>query len=326
MGTEDPQLADGGATQGAASGAPQPVAEAVASPHVLDLAYGYLANDVLVPCPTGFAILDKHLCGGFIPSGIYTIAGGTGVGKSSLILAIAQRLAFDYGKRVVYLSLEMTGEELIERAICQSTRKTIPQLHQIREAGQLETLLKPFLALCKASKFRIEDQRKASLDDLEVLFDEMRRVGEPIPDVLVIDHVQQQSFAEGMSRTEAVANYMGDLKDFAKRYRLIVLLASQINREGRKESRAESFHLKQSSAIEENSDVVLLCHREDLREPAPDVEAPVEPVEFKLRIAKHRRGPRSELTLMFHPDRYAFDEPESGWTPKRNTTETILVV
>lgn len=303
----------------------QPMAETLTSPQVHDLAMHYLQYDGMLPVSSGLRLLDKHLEGGFLPGSIYTFGGRPGEGKTSLVLSIARRMAFEMGKRVIFVSLEMTSRELIERLLCQTWRKSVRQLREMRNAGLLADGMRPFLDLCRNASFRIEDDREGTLVDLENMFEELQSRSEPLPDVLIIDHLQHRLFNEGASRADAIANYMTDLKGFAKRYHLILIVCSQINREGRKEGRAELHHLKSSGAIEEASDAVLLCECPTLEKTIVSPDAAAEPTEYKIRIAKHRRGPLSELTFLFHPAIYEFDEPEGGWKPV-NTNDPIPVL
>lgn len=309
------------------------MAETVSSPgtHIYDLTQQYLTNGAVQTLSTGFRRLDETLGGGFCPGSIYVVGGRPGEGKSSLALSIARRMAFDHKRRVIYLSLEMTAQELIERAICQTTRKPFPELKKLRDTGQLEALLTPFLALCQQSSFKIEDDRGATKIDLMVLLEENRTAQEPLPEIIIIDHLQHQLFTEGMNRADAIANYLADLKMLAKRENIVFLVCSQLNREVYKEKggKIQLHHLKSSGAIEEVADCVMLCHKISLESDTMSREEQSQPTEFKIIIAKHRRGPLDELTMTFHPTIYEFEEPEGSWAPKAkklNLDEIVSVV
>jgi len=84
-------------------------------------------------------------------------------------------MAFDKGRRVVFVSLEMTAQELVERALCQTSRKTQAQLQSIRASGEMAALMTPFLATGQASRFKIEDQRGGTIEDLSILLEETKR-------------------------------------------------------------------------------------------------------------------------------------------------------
>lgn len=296
------------------------MASTVAS-HVKDLTLAYLAGDGVPVLPSGFPLLDRALNGGFVPGSIYVLGGFPGSGKTSFALSIARRMAFD-GRRVLFLSLEMGALELIERALCQFTFQPETALHALRAEGRLAEAARPFLACCEQAAFKIEDSLAATKADLMVLLEEAPE-GEA-PELLVIDHIQHQVLTEGLSRADALANYMADLKSLAKRHALAILACSQFNRSGRNEKKAQLWHLKSSGALEEVADCVLLCDKANLDD--LDLRAQCEPTEFTVRVAKHRRGPLSEFTLLFHPDRYEFVQPSSTWRPKAQGGEATVVV
>ena len=292
----------------------------VRTPHIYDLAQHYLTNSYLEAIPTGFKRLDEALGGGFCPGSIYVIGGRPGEGKSSLALSIARRMAFEHGRRVIYLSLEMTSQELIERAVCQTTHKPLEVLKEWRSAGQLGEMMAPFLALCQQASFKIEDDRGATKIDLLVLLEENRTANEPLPELIIIDHLQHQLFTEGMNRADAIANYLADLKALAKKEHLIFLVCSQLSRAVYQDKgKLQLNHLKSSGAIEEVADCVMLCQKVSLEADRLTREEQSQPTEFKILIAKHRRGPLDELTFIFHPSIYEFEEPVGSWTPKTST-------
>ena len=293
----------------------EPMASKIISSHIFDLAQQFVRSEACKCVSTGIPLLDRALEGGLVAGSIYTLSGRPGTGKTSLALSIARRMAFDGGKRVVFLSLEMTALELVERMVCQTTRIPSKRLKLLRDAGQLAELMKPFLHTAELSKLKIEDQHKATPADLTMLLEEV--ADNERPELLIIDHLQHQLFAEGLSRAEAMANYMADLKDLAKHHQVIMLVCSQLNRAAEGEKRPKASHLKSSGAIEEVSDCVLVCTKGSLEEGKVRLDAQSEPTEFTVSIVKHRRGPVNEITLMFQPEIYEFDEPGSDWTPKR---------
>ena len=300
------------------------MAEQVES-HIHDLALTYLGSNGIPTLSSGFPILDRALDGGFVPGSIYVLGGFPGSGKTSFALSIARRMAFEGKRRVLYVSLEMSATELLERALCQFTRQTVHQLRELRSQHHLNDAAEPFVTCCKQSSFKIEDVLGDTTTDLQVLIEGSGSADEHPPEVLIIDHLQHQLFTEGLSRADALANYMADLKKLAKRHRLVILACSQFNRVSRNEKKAQLWHLKSSGAIEEVSDCVLLCDKANLD--TLDLKTQQEPTEFTVRVAKHRRGPLSEFTLIFTPAHYEFEEPASTWQPTRKVVaEDVLVI
>ncbi len=263
---------------------------------------------------TGIRLLDEALKGGLRRKSLYIIAGRVGQGKTSLALSIARRMALDGRKRVLFVSLEMDKDELMERLVCQHTLHTPETLVAFRESQELETVAKPFLSVCKESIFHLVDDRGETIDDLGLLLDELRYSQEPMYDVVFVDHLQHATFTAGESLPEAIGIYLKRLKSLAKKKNMIVILCSQLNRGvyDQKEQKAQLHNLKGSGSIEEIADSVWLCGMK----PTEPGQTPPQDLEYKIMIAKHRRGPQSEITLHYRAECYEFLEPSQQLTPK----------
>lgn len=288
--------------------------------HIANLMDIYCSNTLQSLIKTGFPIMDRALGGGFSRGGIYTLGGFPGSGKSSFALNLARQMALA-NHRVAYLSLEMPGRDLAERIFCQALHMTLEEIQEAKEHGTLSEQTKACRDALRVAPLKIEDDLTGSKEDLLLLFNQPALSERP--EVLIIDHIQQQVFTEGLSRADAISNYMSDLKQLAKHHDAVILVCSQFNRQGRQEKRPELWHLKSSGAIEEASEVVFLCEKANQDDPDPDVQK--DPTEFKVRIAKNRRGPISEFILIFTPKFFEFREVDSSWVAHPEADETVVV-
>ena len=255
--------------------------------------------------PSGIKAIDHALMGGFRKKALYIVAARPGDGKSSLVLSLVRRMALEYDTASLFLSLEMSKQELTERMVAQATLRPLLELQAARQAGTLEALTARLKEQLAERWLHLEDLRGATIEDLEALWQELQEA-ERKPDVLVIDHLQQIPMPYGVSRADAISSYMADLKRFVKQKDIIGIICSQINREGA--DAPELIHLKSSGGIEENADVVFLCTRPG-SEKAKTLEDKAADSEFQIHIAKHRRGPELSLILTFRPPCFEFLEP-----------------
>lgn len=272
--------------------------------HALDLLQQYLTQSPPAAIPTGFEDFDKYMGGGFHRKSIYVLAGRTREGKSSFALSIARRMAVDARARVIYLSLEMTKQELVERLLCQILMMPLMRLEAARSEGTLGGMVGAARRMLSAPTwFHIEDERGGSIDHLDQLFEE---VAEEAPDLLVIDHLQHIPMQHGISRADALSTYMAELKAFAKRRNVIILLCCQINRQG--DEKPSLIHLKGSGGIEEVADAVFICNR--VNYDASVVASQESPeCDYEVWVAKHRRGPEYKFMLSFRPACFEFLMP-----------------
>lgn len=289
-----------------------------------ELLMEYLSSEAEPAMPTGIRTLDNALTGGLRRKNLYVIAGRTGEGKSSLSMSIARRMAIENPSAVLYLSLEMSKQELIERMICQALLIPLPEIETVKKSGQLVERVRILRRQLRKAWLHIEDMRQASMLDLDALWNEMRD-GERRPDVLVIDHLQMVNLSsgngKGMTRADALSQYMADVKHFAKQNNVAVIVCCQINRQG--SEKPSLIHLKGSGGIEENADAILIGSRQNYDKEQTNKDKSAD-CEYGLWIAKHRRGPEAKITLTFRPPCFEFLEPASYGQTRHPALETVV--
>lgn len=244
---------------------------------------------------TGFVGLDRAL-GGFRNGQLIVLAARPGVGKSALALNIATQV-MQSGYGVLFISLEMTHEELTERLLSGESGITA---HDITtgnvSAHQWDILHEHTAAIREQKMWYIDDSYAldAITTKARVCY---RKHGIRF---IVVDYLQltDAEMKRGMLREQAVAAVSRELKRLAVELQVPVLALSQLNRdlERRDDKRPRLADLRESGSIEQDANVVLMLHRPD----AYDVED--RPGEAELIIAKNRSGATGTLQFTWHKE------------------------
>lgn len=245
--------------------------------------------------PTGFVELDELTGGGLHPGQLVVMAGRPSSGKTTLALDTARSAAIGHGLPTVIFSLEMSRSEITMRLLSAEARVS---LHQMR-AGRLgeedwAQLSRRIGAVAEAPLY-IDDSPNLTLMEIRAKARRLKqRHGLRL---VVVDYLQlMTSLRRVESRQQEVSEFSRSLKLLAKELEVPVVALSQLNRgpEQRQDKKPVLADLRDSGAVEQDADVVVLIHREDLydRESARAGEA-------DLLVAKHRNGPTGTVTVAF---------------------------
>lgn len=244
---------------------------------------------------TGYPSLNRQLGGGLIRSGMITLAARPGVGKTTMALALADSVAAT-GAYVLYESLEMSRFQLMCRRFARETGLDFTAIQN----GELEK--KDWAKLTDAAptlsgrRFIIQD-RPSTMDEIE------RRAVAEKPDLLVIDHIGLVSTgkAGGGKRYEEMTEISHRVKRLAMTLDKPVLALCQLNRQSasRKDNRPMLTDLRDTGAIEEDSDAVLLLHRPDMTAPEEEKALPWEMQDMEVAVEKNRHGPTGIVRFGF---------------------------
>ena len=229
--------------------------------------------------------LDHHIVG--LQAGrLYTVAARPGVGKSIIAQSIAEHMALVHGRRVYFSTLEMQPEELAIRFLSaaigidskrlQAGHLTAAEWQAVENAGQAG-FVDMSIDICATSSQTIETIRSGARDT--------SRKGEL--GLIVVDYLQLMEGADkNKNRAEVVAGFTRGLKNMASEFHVPVLALSQLNR-GAAGTKATVANLRESGAIEQDSDVVILLH-EDAEE---------NPGMVTVEVAKARNGSLGKFEL-----------------------------
>lgn len=261
--------------------------------------------------PTGFADLDQFLAG-LQRSDLVVLAARPSVGKTSLALDIARHVAVTTKTPVGIFSLEMSKEQLVDRLICSQAnvelwRMRTGKLSDRPDADDFPRIGHAMGVLSEAPIF-IDDSAMTNI--MEIRTKARRLQMEHGLGLIVVDYLQ---LMEGASKSESrvleIAEITRGLKGIARELSVPVLALSQLSRavEMSKPAIPKLAHLRESGAIEQDSDVVLFIYRKasDRNYRLEDL-TPEERNIAEIHIAKHRNGPTGTVRLFFDEARVSF--------------------
>lgn len=241
--------------------------------------------------PSQWGSLNEFL-GGFRPGALYIVGARPAVGKSVVAVNMAFQLAAEGA--VSFHSLEMSKREILNRLFASVCEVSMDHLER-RELTEVDWRR---IATKKAELDRpiaIADKSGQTLTDVRAF---ARQVGKKHKlGAIVVDYLQlMQDTERGRSRYESVTAISNGLKILARDLEVPVIALAQLNRaiEGRKDSAPGLSDLRDSGAIEQDADVVILLNRERAMTDGED-----ERTKMVLHIAKNRHGKTGHVALRF---------------------------
>lgn len=266
-----------------------------------EAAYGFLdhvsaaADGKIKPfVSTGYSNLDKILGGGLVTSGLIALAARPRTGKTTVALNIADRVAAA-GHAVLYVSIEMDYKQLWARRVAAYAGMNYSKVYcgnvndtewvKLNNAAE-ELAQRPFIIL----------DYPRTLEDIECEARCNGKLG-----LIVIDHIGLVRNPGGRSRYEFMTEVSHRLKQLALSTGVPILALCQLNRqcENREDKRPSMADLRDSGAIEEDSDVVALIHRPALYMDEESNPTPWEIQKLEIIVDKNRHGMQGEVTLNF---------------------------
>lgn len=261
---------------------------------------------------TGLTDLDNKITG-FRPGQLVVLAAGPGTGKTALSVNIIHHAAIKQKKNILFFSLEMTRNEIVERMMSFAAGVDAGKLR----SGNLspDDFNELYFAADELANAGIFIDDRSLISPYDVLAASRKlvsaeRLSNPNfkLDLIVCDYIQiMKSGANTESRSVEVAAITGGLKAIAKEMNVPVLALSQLNRDRSKRTgqgetnRPQLSDLRDSGAIEQDADIVMFIHREM----GPDQDSRA-PAEAEIILAKHRAGPTGNIkvTWLGHLTRY----------------------
>ncbi len=246
--------------------------------------------------PTGFKDIDDTLAG-LQASNLIILAARPGIGKTALALNIAQHISVNEKLPVGFFSLEMSSEELVDRALVAQADIDAWRMKTGRLDEEDFTKLSEAMGILAEAPLYIDDTPALSV--LEMRTKARRLMAEHGLQLIIVDYLQlMRSLRHRESRVTEVSEISQGLKNLARELRVPVLAVSQLSRavEQRGSPRPQLADLRESGAIEQDADVVMFIWRED----EEDIES------IELEVAKHRNGPLRRMKMRFRGDRIRF--------------------
>ncbi len=279
---------------------------------------------IVTGLPTGFTQLNEYT-GGFQPGDLIVIAGRPSMGKTALGLSMAQHLALEHRLPTAFFSMEMSCAQVAQRLICsygsgidaQKLRKRMLSDEEINyllmhvcpdyETAPLFIDDTPGMS---AMELRSKARRLKQRHDIRAVF---------------VDYLQLMHTPQSENRQSEIAAISRGLKSLGRELNIPVIAMAQLNRmpEGRADKRPLMSDLRESGAIEQDADVVLLIHREEYYKPEDETVKGL----AELIIAKQRNGPTGVMNLSFNKRLTRFanfsNEPEPYRAAAPHTRDVV---
>ncbi len=246
---------------------------------------------------TGFIDIDKKLSG-LQKSDFLLLAARPSMGKTALGLNIAFNAAVKDKAKVAVFSLEMSANQLNQRMISAVSGIELGKII----SGQIEAAedwikISQAIALTSSLDLYIDDTPSISLTELRSKSRRMQM--EHGLDLIVIDYLQLMTVqSQSENRQQEISQISRGLKALAKELNCPVLSLGQLSRAPEMRSKGEKrpvmSDLRESGAIEQDADVVMLLYRDEYYNPDTEDQGIAEVI-----IAKHRNGPTGKVKLFF---------------------------
>ncbi|HYJ79778.1 MAG TPA: replicative DNA helicase, partial [Longimicrobiaceae bacterium] len=258
---------------------------------------------------SGYADLDE-LTAGFQPSDLVIVAARPSMGKTALVLNIAQHAAISAQKPVAFFSLEMSKESLVQRVLCAEGRVDASRLRRGKLLDDEYARLAIAAGHLNTAPIYIDDTPAISVLEMRA---KARRLKADRPDLamIVVDYLQLMvsSNTRAENRQQEVSEISRGLKALAKELDLPVIALSQLSRavESRPDKRPLMSDLRESGAIEQDADVIMFLYRPEYYFGPVDKEGNSIEGRAELIVGKQRNGATGMVPLFFRKEFTLFE-------------------
>jgi replicative DNA helicase len=260
-------------------------------------------GEVLPGLSCNFYDLDA-MTQGFQRSDLIIVAGRPSMGKTALAVQVARQISEIHKTGVAIFSLEMSKEQLVQRLLASESGIDSNYLRAGRiHETQWEPLSRAIGTLSQLSIY-IDDSPNPSINELR---SSARRLQAERPEglgLIMIDYLQLMGGGDATDgRVQELSRITRSLKGLARELHVPIIALSQLSRgvEARTNKRPLMSDLRESGAIEQDADLIVLLYRDDYYNP----DSPEKGV-CELILAKHRNGPVGTVKLLFQPSQTKF--------------------
>ena len=259
-------------------------------------------GDQFIGIPTGFTDFDL-MTSGLQRGDLIIIAARPSMGKSTLVLNMAQNIAIDHQLPVAIFSLEMPKQQVLLRMLAAEARINFGELRTGGLTAEDWTGLTQAVSSLMSVPIFINDTRGVTVQTLRA---EGRRLKGEHSDlaVIIVDYLQLLSGSGRYTgRVEEISDISRALKTLAWELDTPIIACSQLSREVEKrpDKRPLLSDLRESGAIEQDADLVAFLYREDYYDEAADDQGTAD-----LIIKKQRNGPTGTVRLEFNKTQMRF--------------------
>lgn len=265
-------------------------------------------KDRYLGIPTGFIDLD-NMTSGLQPGNFIIIAARPGMGKTTLVLNIAQNIAIEQNRTVALFSLEMPSQDVALRMLSAESQIDFGRLRLGNFSEEYWAPLTQSAGRLSETPILINDNRGMTIQGLCA---EARRLkGEHDNlSLVIVDYLQLLRGSGRYSvREQEISEISRALKILAWELNIPILACAQLSREveRRPNKQPQLSDLRESGAIEQDADLVAFLYREDYYDEEEDYSD--ETVEANLLIKKQRNGPTGTIVLHFCKRQMRFENP-----------------
>lgn len=255
--------------------------------------------------PTGFKDMDDILAG-FQKSDLFILAARPSMGKTALMLNFAHNIAVQSQQPVLFFSLEMSKEQLVDRLLSMESGVDAWALRTGNLTDSDFEKIGHAMGTLSEAPIYIDDTPSLTISDLRT---KARREAHKRPlGLIIVDYLQLMSggsrFGSGDgNRVQEISEISRGLKQVARELNVPVLVGSQLSRsvESRSPQIPQLADLRESGSIEQDADVVAFIYREEYYNPETDRRHITD-----ILIKKHRNGPTGGVELFFDNEKQRF--------------------
>jgi replicative DNA helicase len=262
----------------------------------------YDQKEPVTGVPSGLSKLDR-MTAGFQPSDLVIVAARPSMGKTALVLGMAQYVGIYVRKPVAFFSLEMSKEQLVLRMLCSESRINNSNVRTGNLTERDFARIVDGASRISESDIFIDDTPALTITELRAKARRLAR--EHSLGLVVVDYLQLlRSPAYSNSREQEISDISRSLKALAKELNVPVVALSQLNRsvESRNDKRPMMSDLRESGAIEQDADIIMFIYRDEVY----NKESPDKGV-AELIISKQRTGPTGAVRVAFSGEYTRFD-------------------
>lgn len=251
---------------------------------------------------TGYRDLD-NMTAGLQRSDLIILAARPAMGKTTLVTNLAYNIATINKLPVLFFSLEMSKEQLVDRMLADASGVDAWNIRTGNLSDEDFSKLSDAMGEMAEAPIFIDDTPGVSVLEMRT---KARRIAHEQPlGLIIIDYLQlmQGSGKSDGNRVQEVSEISRGLKLIARELNVPVIALSQLSRsvESRSPQIPQLADLRESGSIEQDADIVMFIYREAYYNPETERENVTD-----LIIAKHRNGPVGKVELYFHPERLRF--------------------
>lgn len=277
------------------------------------------AQGGLLGMASGFRSLDR-LTHGWRPGQLIVIGARPSIGKTTFATHLA-RHALDAGEVVCFFSLEMTGADIVKKMLLADMRvseEAVMDGGLDLDGARLRRMLGASAERLRALKGDVADAAEVTVQRIRShavqAFTELGKTGIIFIDYLQLIESGGVAGAARENRSVVVAQISRSLKKLAMDLQCPVVVMSQLNRasESRASRRPMMSDLRESGAIEQDADIVMLLDRSRNDDEAADADRPARGI-FKVDLAKNRQGPTDVVELLIDDDNMCIYDAPDVW-------------